>query len=152
MFFDGHAGSGNDVTYRIRPPQGPATKPTQDSANGVNWDFEQRAAYWFGMILCDTQSSPEYQHEQCKPDSDGNIFDTPNAAIPVHGKGAGQRVHGDAVLPPGWVPQFTGFDCPGLKWCVSMTIDSLNIDQNTRGKNNERAWELVGRSPSTGPT
>ena len=83
LFYDHRHGSGNDVTYNIRLPKDPATQPTQDSANGVYWDFEQRAAYWFGMIMCDTQSSPEYQHKSCKRDSDGNIFDDTKPSSPT---------------------------------------------------------------------
>ena len=76
LFYSNRKGSGNDVTYDIRLPKDPPTMPTQDSANGVYWGFEQRAAYWFGMIMCDTQSAPEFQHRTCKPDSDSNIFDS----------------------------------------------------------------------------
>ena len=148
LFYDHRHGSGNDVTYNIRLPKDPATQPTQDSANGVYWDFEQRAAYWFGMIMCDTQSSPEYQHKSCKRDSDGNIFDDTKPSSPHYiGKAPGNAYMELQFYPPGWVPQFTGFGCPGLKWCVSLTIDSLNIDQNTGGVNNDACGNSVGLEP-----
>ena len=41
--------------------------------NGYTWSFEQRAAFWFSMILCDTESAPEYT-DTCAPDTDHNIF------------------------------------------------------------------------------
>jgi hypothetical protein len=44
LFYDHRKGSGNDVMYNIRLPKDPPTMPTQDSANGVYWAFEQRAA------------------------------------------------------------------------------------------------------------
>jgi hypothetical protein len=122
--------------------------PTQDSANGVYWAFEQRAAYWFGMIMCDTQSAPEYQHSRCKPDSDGNIFDSTNPKSGRYiGKAPGNAYMELQFYPPGWVPQFTGFDCPGTKWCVALTIDSLNIDQNNGVNNNVACQNVVGLEP-----
>src|SRR5690242_10309076 len=43
VLLDSRRGAGNDVTYRIQLPTEPATQPTQDATNGVNWDFELRA-------------------------------------------------------------------------------------------------------------
>ena len=148
LFYDRRPGSGNDVTYGIRLPKDPPTMPTQDSTNGVYWAFQQRAAYWFGMIMCDTQSSPEFQHDSCTPDSDGNIFDSTDPNSPRYiGKAPGNAYMELQFYPPGWVPQFTGFDCPGTKWCVSLTIDSLNIDQNNGVPNNAACGNLVGLEP-----
>jgi hypothetical protein len=148
LFYDHRPGSGNDVTYNIRLPKDPPTMPTEDSSNGVYWNFEQRAAFWFGMIMCDTQSSPEYQHSRCKPDSDGNIFDSTNPRSGRYiGKAPGNAYMELQFYPPGWVPQFTGFDCPGTKWCVALTIDSLNIDQNKGVNNNTACQNLVGLEP-----
>ena len=148
LFYDHRPGSGNDVTYNVRLPKDPPTMPTQDGANGVTWAFEQRAAYWFGMIMCDTQSSPEYQHDTCKPDSDSNVFDNTNPSSPKYiGKAPGNAYMELQFYPPGWVPQFTGFDCPGTKWCVALTIDSLNIDQNTGTNNNVACQNVVGLEP-----
>jgi hypothetical protein len=148
LFYDSKPGSGNDVTYNIRLPKDPPTMPTQDSTNGVYWAFQQRAAYWFGMIMCDTQSSPEYQHNRCEPDSDHNIFDSTNPSNSHYvGKAPGNAYMELQFYPPGWVPQFTGFDCPGRKWCVALTIDSLNIDQNAGVVNNSACANLVGLEP-----
>ena len=148
-FYDNQPGSGNDVTYKIRLPKDPPTMPTQDSANGVYWAFEQRAAYWFGMIMCDTQSAPEFRHTSCKPDSNGNVFSSTDPNSPRYiGKAPGNAYMELQFYPPGWVPQFTGFDCPGTKWCVSLTIDSLNIDQNTGAVNNVACQNVVGLEPA----
>jgi hypothetical protein len=148
LFYDHRHGSGNDVTYNMRLPKDPPTMPTQDGANGVAWAFEQRAAYWFGMIMCDTQSAPEYQHSSCPRDSDSNIFDSTDPSSPRYiGKAPGNAYMELQFYPPGWVPQFTGFDCPGTKWCVNLTIDSLNIDQNNGVNNNNACANLVGLEP-----
>jgi hypothetical protein len=148
LFYDRRHGSGNDVTYNVRLPKDPPTMPAQDSANGVYWAFEQRAAYWFGMIMCDTQSAPEFQHRTCAPDSNSNIFDDTNPSSSHYiGKAPGNAYMELQFYPPGWVPQFTGFDCPGTKWCVSLTIDSLNIDQNNGVVNNAACANLVGLEP-----
>jgi hypothetical protein len=148
LFYDHRKGSGNDVTYNIRLPKDPPTMPAQDSANGVYWAFEQRAAYWFGMIMCDTQSAPEYQHDTCTPDSNSNIFDSNDPSSSHYiGKAPGNAYMELQFYPPGWVPQFTGFDCVGTKWCVALTIDSLNIDQNNGVNNNAACANLVGLEP-----
>ena len=148
LFYDHRPGSGNDVTYNIRLPKDPPTMPTQDSSNGVYWAFTQRAAYWFGMIMCDTQSAPEFQNSSCTPDSDSNIFDSTDPSSPQYiGKAPGNAYMELQFYPPGWVPQFTGFDCPGTKWCVALTIDSLNIDQNNGIVNNTACQNLVGLEP-----
>jgi hypothetical protein len=148
LFYDQRPGSGNDVTYNIRLPKDPPTMPTQDSSNGVYWAFSQRAAYWFGMIMCDTQSAPEFQHRSCTPDSDSNIFSSTDPSSPDYiGKAPGNAYMELQFYPPGWVPQFTGFDCPGTKWCVALTIDSLNINQNTGGVNNVACQSVVGLEP-----
>jgi hypothetical protein len=148
LFYSNRKGSGNDVTYNIRLPKDPPTMPTQDSANGVFWGFEQRAAYWFGMIMCDTQSAPEFQHSTCTPDSDSNVFDSTDPSSSRYiGKAPGNAYMELQFYEPGWVPQFTGFGCVGTKWCVSLTIDSLNIDQNNGVNNNNACANLVGLEP-----
>ena len=89
LFYD-RRGFGERRHVQRPAAKDPPTMPTQDGANGVTWAFEQRAAYWFGMIMCDTQSSPEYQHDTCKPDSDGNVFDNTNPSSPKYiGKAPG---------------------------------------------------------------
>jgi hypothetical protein len=148
LFYDQRPGSGNDVTYNIRLPKDPPTQPTQDGTNGVTWAFEQRAAYWFGMIMCDTQSAPEYQHDSCAPDTNRNEFNSTDPNSPRYiGKAPGNAYMELQFYPPGWVPQFTGFDCPGTKWCVNLTIDSLNIDQNNGVNNNDACANSVGLEP-----
>jgi hypothetical protein len=100
------------------------------------------------MIMCDTQSAPEYQHDTCKPDSDGNVFDDRDPSSSHYiGKAPGNAYMELQFYPPGWVPQFTGFDCVGTKWCVSLTIDSRNIDQNNGVVNNAACANLVGLEP-----
>jgi hypothetical protein len=100
------------------------------------------------MIMCDTQSSPEFQHKKCKPDSDSNIFTSTDPKSPHYiGKAPGNAYMELQFYPPGWVPQFTGFDCPGTKWCVALTIDSLNIDQNAGVANNDACANSVGLEP-----
>jgi hypothetical protein len=148
LFLDSHAGSGNSATYRIRLPKEPTTQPTQDGANGVAWDFELRATYWFGMVMCDTQSAPEFT-QTCAPDTDANIFDSNDPANPHYiGYAPGSAYMELQLYAPGWVPQFTGFGCPGLKWCVALTIDSFNQDLNHRVLNNADCLSRVGLEPA----
>jgi hypothetical protein len=146
-FLDSRHGSGYDVTYRIRLPKEPATQPTQDGTNGYTWSFEQRVAFWYSMVLCDTESAPEYTHS-CEPDTDHNIFTSTDPSSPRYmGKAPGSAFLELQFYPPGWVPQFTGFDCPGLKWCVNLTIDSFNVDLNNGINNNAACLGSVGPEP-----
>src|SRR3954454_14742938 len=148
QFRDTRPGSGNDVTYRITLPDQPTVFPTQDGTNGVTWDFMLRAAYWFGMVICDTESAPNFQNDHCTPDSDQNIHNSPDPASPRYiGKTPGNAFMEVQLYPPGWVPLFTGFGCPGLNWCISLTIDSLSENQNTGELNNNRCLNLVGLEP-----
>src|SRR6185437_17042150 len=41
QFFSNRAGSANDVTYQLRLPKDPPTRPEQDGSGG-NWNFQQR--------------------------------------------------------------------------------------------------------------
>jgi hypothetical protein len=69
-FKSGEPGSGNDMTYRIRLPKDPKQQPRADGS-GATWNFELRPTFWFGLTLCDSESSPEFT-KTCTPDSDAN--------------------------------------------------------------------------------
>src|SRR5207249_9859109 len=74
LFYSNTAGSGNSNIYKFVLPKDPIQRPTQDGL-GATWNFQLRPTCWFGMVMCDTQSAPEFQHSSCTPDSDTNIFD-----------------------------------------------------------------------------
>src|SRR4051794_40249451 len=71
LFKSNQPGSGNDVSYDIRLPKDPQGPKPKNDGTGSTWNFELRPTFWFGMTLCDTESSPEYTH-QCTPDSNAN--------------------------------------------------------------------------------
>src|SRR5207245_7162565 len=73
LFYSNVAGSGNSNRYVLKLPFDPPTAPTQDGTGGT-FNFQLHPAFWFGMALCDTESSPEFT-KTCAPDSDANIFD-----------------------------------------------------------------------------
>jgi hypothetical protein len=149
LFYDSTPGSGNSPTYHIRLPTEPAQQPAQNGANGVAWDFELRATYWFGMILCDSQSAPEYTHAECTPDSDTNIHNNNNPNSPRYiGKQPGNAYMELQLYPPGWVPWPAGNGCPGTKWCAAMNIFSFNNDENHGIVNNADCLSVVGEEPA----
>ena len=135
LFKSGVPGSGNDITYDIRLPKEPPVKPREDGSGGT-WNFQLRPTFWFGLTLCDSESSPEYT-KICKPDSDWNDFTSldPKSSRYI-GKHPGNAYMELQFYGPGYVPQFEGFGCSARQYCAAMTIDSLSLDQNTGVSNN----------------
>src|SRR5271165_6669696 len=76
LFYSDARGSGNNNVWKLRLPKDPVQLPQQDG-NGTTWNFQLHPAFWFGMAMCDSQSFPEYT-TVCNPDTDDNIFDSPN--------------------------------------------------------------------------
>ncbi len=105
---------------------------------GKSYDFELTPAYWFGMVMCDTQSYPELL-STCKADSDSNIVDP--SISPRH---AGEAYMELQLYPPGYVQQFTGGSCNGTQWCAALTIDSLSVNPVTGQELNATCASKVG--------
>ena len=130
-------GSGNDVTYTITLPKNPRQQPNASGAGGTTWDFQLRPTYWFGMTMCDSESAPEFT-KTCTPDSDRNALEGTDPAAPDYiGKHPGNAYMELQFYGPGYVPQFEGFGCTATQYCAAMTIDSLQLNQNT-GEDGER--------------
>jgi hypothetical protein len=142
------AGSGNDVTYTVRLPKNPPTLPQQNEKGGT-WDFMLRPTFWLGMVLCDTQSAPNFTH-RCKADSDSNNKISPNPNSPHYiGKHPGNAFMEVQWYSPGYVEQFNGFGCTATQWCAALTIDSFSANQNTGVGNNADCnnFPLAGEEP-----
>ncbi|HYX76097.1 MAG TPA: hypothetical protein VE757_02875, partial [Gaiellaceae bacterium] len=133
-FRSSEPGSANDMTYTLRLPDDPSTKPQQDGSGGT-WNFQLRPTFWFGLTMCDSESAPEFT-KTCTPDSDANALEgsNPNAADYI-GKHPGNAFLELQFYGPGYVPQFEGFGCAATRYCAAMTIDSFNRDQNTHTDN-----------------
>src|SRR5207249_8371269 len=127
----GVPGSGNDLTYVMTLPKDPKAQPTASGATGSTWNFQLRPTFWFGLTLCDSESSPEFT-KTCTPDSDANdlVGTDPNAPDYI-GKHPGNAFMELQFYPPGFVEQFEGFGCTATQYCAAMTIDSRTLDQNT---------------------
>jgi hypothetical protein len=151
IFYSNRHGSGNDVTYTLRLPKDPPELPTQDGKGGT-WNFQLRPTFWLGMALCDNQSSPEFTHERCRPDSNANNFTSLDPNSPRYiGKHPGNAFMELQFYPPGYVRQFTGFSCAARQYCAAMAIFSLSLDQNTNVVNNDDClnnFPLVGLEPA----
>jgi hypothetical protein len=129
-FKSGAKGSGNDMTYTMTLPRDPKALPTA-TGSGATWNFELRPTFWFGLTLCDSQSSPEFT-QTCNPDSDRNNLVGTNPAAPDYiGKHPGNAFMELQFYGPGYVPQFEGFGCSAHQYCAAMTIDSRTQNQNT---------------------
>jgi hypothetical protein len=132
LFYSNEPGSGNSSLYRVTLPRNPPTLPKQDGTGGT-FEFQLDVAFWFGMVLCDSQSFPNFTHV-CKPDTDDNIFDDSDPAserwIGHHPGGAFLELQ---FYPPGWVNSFC-FD--QTHWCAALNIFSEQIDGATGTPNN----------------
>ena len=128
------AGSGNDITYTVTLPQDPNARPSSSGA-GATWNFELRPTFWFGLTLCDSESSPEFT-KTCTANSDANDLVGTNPAAPDYiGKHPGNAYMELQFYGPGYVPQFEGFGCAATVYCAAMTIDSRTLDQNNGVEN-----------------
>src|SRR5215471_15840398 len=142
LFYSDRPGAGNNLTTVLTIPTDPPTPPRQDGTGGT-FSFQLHPAFWFGMVLCDSQSSPNFTNI-CNPNTDANIFEDPN---PNSNRFVGHHP-GSAVMelqfyPPGG---FNTCSDPTL-WCVAMTIDSFNFQDLTNTPNNADCQNKVGLEP-----
>ena len=131
-FFSNQPGSGNRMEYAMTLPKDPSrSHPLLNSYN-----FELTPAFWFGMIMCDTQSYPE-QVKTCAPDSDTNIT--------VQRKYPGAAYMEMQFYPPGWVSWPAGISCGATKWCAALNIDSLSLNPLNNTTLNDSCSSVVGQ-------
>jgi len=95
------------MTYQLTLPKDPPTLPTQ-TGPAETFNFQLHPAFWFGMAMCDDQSSPNPggsavgPNVPCTPDSDANIYKQPGPDLfSLHWAAPRHGVYGDAVLPAG---------------------------------------------------
>jgi len=119
LFYSHQPGSGNNVTYRMRLPVDPPTRPRQNGSGGTD-NFQLHPTFWLGMVMCDDQGSPNpdgatltgHPTIPCKPDSDSNIFESQDPNSPRYfGLGPGQAYEEMQFYPPGWAPWPAGIGC-----------------------------------------
>ncbi len=129
-FISSAPNSGNTMSYLMRVPIDPAKAPT---STGSVTDYGQLSvAPWFGLPLCDSASFPQ---NPCTPDSDTNASALGNPAD------AGSAFMELQFYPPGYTPFIDSESCSATKWCVAMTIDSLEC--NGAGNCNPNCIEPV---------
>jgi hypothetical protein len=139
LFYSATPGAGNSATYTLKLPTDPPTRPNQSGTAGT-YNFQLHPAFWFGMAMCDTQSAPEFTHT-CKPDSDANIFEGTNPALPNYiGHHPGGAYMEMQFYPPGWL-----ISCDPKRWCAALTI--ALYDQNRNIDNNTDCLNRVGSEP-----
>lgn len=145
LFYSAKAGSGNSSLYYVTLPIEPAASA---ASGGVN-SFRLYTAFWFGMALCDSQSAPEFTHQQCKADSDTNIFDGSDPTMPDY---AGHRP-GGAYMELQFYPPATSAQnppsCDPNQWCAALNVDSFSADQTVipESFNNSDCRSMAGDEP-----
>jgi hypothetical protein len=153
LFYSSRAGAGNSMTYRLTLPSDPATQPTQNGQGGV-FNFELRPTFWFGMAMCDDQSSPNPggsavgPNIPCTPDSDTNIYNSPDPSSSRYiGHHPGTAFTELQFYPPGWVAWPPGNSCDATRWCAALTIDSFESNDNTGQELNAACQKIVSIEP-----
>jgi hypothetical protein len=102
LFYSTTKGSGYRNIWRLRLPKDPPTPPRQNG-HGSTWNFQLHPAFWLGMVMCNTQSNPNYTNV-CEPDTDDNIFDSSDPNDPRYiGKHPGTAYTEMQFYPPGWI-------------------------------------------------
>lgn len=155
QFYSSRPGSASHVTYHLRLPKDPPTRPRQDGSGG-NYTFQQRITFWFSMQLCDNQGAPNpdglhqtgHRTIPCKPNSDSNLYASPNKNSPRYfGLGPGQGFMEMQFYPPGWVKWPAGISCTAHQWCSALNIDTFQDNENTDALNNNDCLNTVGPEP-----
>jgi hypothetical protein len=153
LFYSDHPGAGNDVTWQMVLPKDPPTRPQQDGSGGT-YGFQLHPAFWFGMVMCDPNGSPNvggipgHPVVPCTPDSNSNIFASQNAKSPRYfGLGPGQAYEELQFYPPGWVPQPMGVGCSATQWCAALNIDTFQNNSNTGALNSTACLNSAGPEP-----
>jgi hypothetical protein len=136
-------GSGTNALYHLTLPGDPPVAPRQDGTGGT-FNFQLHSTFWFGMVLCDPQSSPNFT-STCVPGTDANIFDNadPNAPDFI-GHHPGSAFLELQFYPPGGLNSCSD----PTQWCVAMVIFSFNIQDLTNQINNRDCRRKVGLEPS----
>lgn len=135
LFYSNTPGAGNQMQYSGILPKEP---PPTNVPGKKSYDFQNYAAFWYGMAMCDTQSYPELV-TSCLPDSNLNIVDP--AKSPYHPGTAYMELQ---FYPPGYVQQWNGFSCSPTQWCVALNIDSLALNPVTGAQLNSTCQAITG--------
>jgi hypothetical protein len=145
LFYSDTPGAGFNNIYRITLPKDPPMLPKQDGSGGT-WNFQLHPAFWFGMAMCDDQGNPNpggapgRPNIPCAPDSDSNIFDSPDPAAPDYiGNHPGTAFMEMQFYPPGWLNSNSGVidSDSATKWTAALNIDSFQSNDNTGQGNNK---------------
>ena len=152
LFYSNIPGAGFNNVYRIRLPKDPPLLPKQDGSGGT-WNFQLHPAFWFGMAMCDDQGTPNPggspsagPNIPCTPDSDSNIFDSPDPTAHGYiGRHPGTAFTEMQFYPPGWITSNSGaIDADSAtKWTAALNIDSFQSNDNTGQGNNAACVKIT---------
>ena len=150
IYKSGIPGSGNDMTYTVTLPKDPKQQPNASGAGGTTWNFQLRPTFWFGLTICDTESSTEGspRHARRTP-TPTTSSDQPERRGDTSASTRGAAFMELQFYGPGYVPQFEGFGCAATVYCAAMTIDSRTLDQNNGILNTRacNAFIIGGQEP-----
>jgi hypothetical protein len=155
LFYSNVPGSGNNVTYQMTLPKDPPTLPRNNGSGGT-YGFQLHPTFWLGMVMCDSQGSPNpdgmaltgHATVPCKADSNSNIYENQNPTNSHYfGLGPGQAYEEMQFYPPGWVPWPAGISCTATQWCAALNIDTFSENENTGQFDNTACLNTVGPEP-----
>src|SRR5207249_8904454 len=109
---------------------------------------ELHPAFWFGMAMCDTQSYPQQDLNNCTPDSHSNITTNDFAGLSSHKGTAFMEMQfyppGDNHQPDAVNPCLVGQGPGDNQWCAALNIDSLSEDPINGTELNSTCTSVVG--------
>jgi hypothetical protein len=155
LFYSHQPGSGNNVTYRMRLPVDPPTRPRQNGSGGTD-NLQLHPTFWLGMVMCDDQAHPTRtgllslatQRSPASRRATPTSFESQNPNSPRYfGLGPGQAYEEMQFYPPGWAPWPAGIGCTASQWCAALNIDTFSENENTGQLNNTACLNTVGPEP-----
>ena len=154
QFYSGRAGSGNDITYRLRsrrtrrrsrsrtaaeaPSTSSCTRRSGSACSSATTRARRTpAGSARGHPNMPLQAGQRHQHlRQPEPEQLAVLRPRP-----------GPGLHGDAVLSAGLGRRPAGVGCTATQWCAALNIDTFQNNENTGQFNNTDCLNTVGPEP-----
>jgi hypothetical protein len=158
LFYSNQPGAGNQMTYQLTLPSDPGNPTDYSLASTSNtYNLFLHPAFWFGMVMCDTQSYPQQRlsvagnatdPSLCPPDSDANITPDTFAGLSSHAGVAYMEMQfyppGDNHQPDAVNPCLVGQGPGDNQWCAALNIDSFSEDPIHGTELNSTCQSVVG--------
>ncbi len=156
QFYSNRPGSANNVTYRLQLAQGSAdAAPAGRQRRQLDLPAAHHLLVRHAAVRRPGLPEPGRRQHQtghptipCKPDSDSNLYASPDPNSPA--------TSGSALARASWRCSSTRPDgrrgrpassCDATQWCSALNIDTFQDNENTGALNNTDCLNTVGPEP-----